>query len=128
VLEYAGRRGKPRWVKPACAQRDYTRFGKPGTTVAPDELIEMTFAKRQAAAQGFNVWALNGAAFEMARMEVMFRLRLGKRYRLRLHNASDDIHPLHLHCHSFELTKIAGKSTHFRRGQGCGHGGRVPVD
>ena len=25
-------------------------------------------------------------------------------------NASDDIHPIHLHRHSFELTNIAGKS------------------
>jgi hypothetical protein len=38
-------------------------------------------------------------------------VRRGKRYRLRLRNASDDIHPLHLHRHSFELTKVAGKST-----------------
>ena len=26
-------------------------------------------------------------------------------------NASDDIHPIHLHRHSFELTKLAGIST-----------------
>jgi FtsP/CotA-like multicopper oxidase with cupredoxin domain len=31
-----------------------------------------------------------------------------RRYRLRMRNASDDIHPLHLHRHSFELTKFAG--------------------
>jgi len=35
-------------------------------------------------------------------------LRQGKRYRLLMHNASDDIHPIHLHRHSFELTKVAG--------------------
>ena len=35
----------------------------------------------------------------------------GKRYRLRMRNASDDIHPIHLHRHSFELTKFAGKPT-----------------
>jgi FtsP/CotA-like multicopper oxidase with cupredoxin domain len=28
-----------------------------------------------------------------------------------MRNASDDIHPVHLHRHSFELTKIAGAST-----------------
>jgi FtsP/CotA-like multicopper oxidase with cupredoxin domain len=28
-----------------------------------------------------------------------------------MHNASDDIHPMHLHRHSFELTRIGGKST-----------------
>jgi FtsP/CotA-like multicopper oxidase with cupredoxin domain len=28
-----------------------------------------------------------------------------------MRNASDDIHPIHLHRHSFELTRISGKST-----------------
>jgi FtsP/CotA-like multicopper oxidase with cupredoxin domain len=28
-----------------------------------------------------------------------------------MRNASDDIHPMHMHRHSFELTKIAGKPT-----------------
>ncbi len=35
----------------------------------------------------------------------------GKRYRIRMRNASDDIHPVHLHRHSFELARIAGKPT-----------------
>ena len=90
---------------------DYTRFGKAGTAVAPDEVIEMTFAKQQAAAHGFNLWTINGVPFDMEKMKAMFHLRRGRRYRLRMRNASDDIHPLHLHRHSFELTKIAGKST-----------------
>ena len=46
----------------------------------------------------------------MARMEPMFRLKKGRRYRLRMRNATDDIHPIHLHRHSFELTKIADVS------------------
>lgn len=28
-----------------------------------------------------------------------------------MRNASDDIHPIHLHRHSFEPTKFAGKAT-----------------
>ena len=60
---------------------------------------------------GFNDWTINGVAFSMDRMEPMFRLQQGKRYRLRMRNASDDIHPIHLHRHSFELTKVAGKPT-----------------
>jgi FtsP/CotA-like multicopper oxidase with cupredoxin domain len=39
------------------------------------------------------------------------RVQRGKRYRLRMRNASDDIHPMHLHRHSFELTKVAGRQT-----------------
>jgi FtsP/CotA-like multicopper oxidase with cupredoxin domain len=38
-----------------------------------------------------------------------FHLKQGKRYRIRMRNASDDIHPIHLHRHSFELTKLAGR-------------------
>jgi hypothetical protein len=28
-----------------------------------------------------------------------------------MRNGSDDIHPVHLHRHSFELTRIAGRGT-----------------
>lgn len=28
-----------------------------------------------------------------------------------MRNARDDIHPIHLHWYSFELTRLAGKST-----------------
>ena len=28
-----------------------------------------------------------------------------------MRNASDDIHPIHLHRHTFELTKVAGQPT-----------------
>jgi SAM-dependent methyltransferase len=39
--------------------------------------------------------------FSMEKMEPLFHLRQGRRYRLRMRNASDDIHPMHLHRHSF---------------------------
>ena len=41
----------------------------------------------------------------------MYTVHEGRRYRLKFRNASDDVHPLHLHRHSFELTRIAGKPT-----------------
>jgi len=112
VVEYTGRKGKPQWVKPRPSRWDYTRFADPRATApAPDDVIEMTFEKKNAADQGFNQWMINGVAFSMDRMEPMFHLRQGRRYRLRMRNASDDIHPMHLHRHSFELTRIAGKPT-----------------
>src|SRR6201982_2646337 len=39
-----------------------------------------------------------------------FPLTPGKRDRIRKKNASDDIHPIHLHRHTFELTNVAGKA------------------
>ncbi len=110
VVEYAGARGTPRWAKPRSAKWDYTRFGQ-GSAQAPDEVIEMTFAKRNAARDGFNEWTINGTAFSMKPMAPMFHIRQGRRYRLRMRNASDDIHPVHLHRHSFELSRIAGRLT-----------------
>jgi FtsP/CotA-like multicopper oxidase with cupredoxin domain len=112
VVEYAGRSGKPQWVKPQPLRWDYTRFGKADATpAAPDEAIEMTFVKHNAAANGFNVWTINGEAFSMKTMTPIYTLRQGRCYRLRFRNASDDVHPLHLHRHSFELTRIGGRPT-----------------
>ncbi len=116
VIEYAGRKGKPVWLPPKPFHWDYTRFGKAGAgadTPTVDETIEMTFAKDNAAENGFNRWTINGVAFPMDATDAapMFHLREGRRYRLRMRNASDDIHPIHLHRHSVELITIAGKPT-----------------
>jgi FtsP/CotA-like multicopper oxidase with cupredoxin domain len=110
VIEYAGATGKPRWSRPPPFRWDYRRFGKSDTSVAaPDEVIDMIFTADNAAERGFDRFAINGVSFSMKKMEPMFRLRLGKRYRLRMRNATDDIHPMHLHRHSFELTRVAGE-------------------
>jgi FtsP/CotA-like multicopper oxidase with cupredoxin domain len=114
VVEYAGAKGKPMWTPPKPFHWNYTRFAKAGAIAAtPDQTLEMTFAKDNAAEGGFNRWTINGAAYPMTQgvIPASFHLYQGKRYRLRMHNASDDIHPVHLHRHSFELTKIAGIST-----------------
>ncbi len=112
VVEYAGQKGKPQWVKPQPFRWDYTRFGKAaGQSAPPDEEIEMTVVKNNAALDGFNQWTLNGEAFSIQTMRPMLALREGRRYRLNIRNASDDIHPLHLHRHSFELTRIGGMAT-----------------
>jgi FtsP/CotA-like multicopper oxidase with cupredoxin domain len=112
VVEYADRKDKPQWAKPKPFRWDYTHFGKAGTVpVSPDETIEMTIVKNNAALRGFNQWTLNGEAFSMETMKPMYTLHEGRRYRLKFRNASDDVHPLHLHRHSFELTRVGGKPT-----------------
>lgn len=110
VVEYAGQHGKPRWEKPAPFGWDYRRFATaPSRQPEVDGIIDMTFAKQNAALDGFNQWTINDVAFDMQALRPMFHLRRGRRYRLRMHNASDDIHPMHLHRHSFEITRIAGQ-------------------
>lgn len=114
VVEYSGRKGKGQWIPPSPYQWNYLRFAKSATVAsAPDETFEMTFAKDNAAEEGFNRWSINGNAYPMTgeATPAAFHLKQGKRYRIRMRNASDDIHPIHLHRHSFELTTIAGKRT-----------------
>jgi len=36
-------------------------------------------------------------------------LKQGETYGIRMRNASDDIHPIHLHRHSFRLMRVGGK-------------------
>lgn len=112
VVEYANQTGKPLWHKPAAAHWDYALFAKPGATAAqPDETVEITITKQNGALNGFNQWSLNGVAFSMQTMTPTYTVHQGGRYRFKFRNASDDIHPLHLHRHSFELTQIGGKPT-----------------
>jgi FtsP/CotA-like multicopper oxidase with cupredoxin domain len=110
VIHYQGHPGKPQWITPNPFTWDYTLFGHHHNPAPePDQVIDMLFAKQQAAANGFNRWTINGVAFDMMNMAPQFHLKEGKRYRLHMRNASDDIHPMHLHRHSFEITRIAGK-------------------
>jgi len=118
VVEYAGQTGKPQWAAPKPFHWNYALFGNAGAAAPePDQVIDMTFAKQNAAEGGFNRWTINDVAFAedqmqgMHAMQPMFRVQQGKRYRLRMRNASDDIHPIHLHRHSFELTRVAGQAT-----------------
>ncbi|WP_308720771.1 multicopper oxidase domain-containing protein [Komagataeibacter xylinus] len=111
VVAYDGQSGKPVWITPKPVRLDYTRFGGSRAAIAPDETIEMTIVKHNAALHGFNQWTLNGEAFSMEMMRPRYTLHEGRRYRLKVRNASDDIHPLHLHRHSFELTRIGGRPT-----------------
>lgn len=114
VVEYAGQKGKGQWIKPPSYRWNYLHFAKAEESIhSPDETFDMKFMKDNAAEEGFNRWTINGVAYPMTGevAPASFHLKPGKRYRIRMHNASDDIHPIHLHRHSFELTKIFGKST-----------------
>jgi FtsP/CotA-like multicopper oxidase with cupredoxin domain len=114
TVEYAGHGGKPVWSPPRPFHWNYLRFAKnDSATASPDETFEMLIAKDNAAERGFNRWTINGAAYPMTEgiVPASFHLKQGNRYRIRLRNASDDIHPIHLHRHSFELTRIAGVPT-----------------
>ena len=112
VVEYSDAKGEPQWAKPQPYKWEYTIFGKPGAAPAPpDETFEVTIVKQNGADNGFNRWTLNGEAFSMDTMKPAYTVHEGRRYRFKFRNASDDIHPLHLHRHSFELVRVGGKPT-----------------
>lgn len=112
VVEYAGQKGKPQWFTPPHFRWDYSAFTKPGVGASTsDETFEMLFEKDNAADTGFNRWTINGVSYPNSQMMMLAsrHLKQGKRYRIKMRNASDDIHPIHLHRHIFEMTRYAGK-------------------
>ncbi|ORB84268.1 copper oxidase [Mycobacterium kansasii] len=111
VVEYAGRAGEPVWEPPPEFAWDYRVFGSGGTAPAPDQVIDLLIEKRNAARDGFNIWTVNGAPYAMDTKQPVLDIVNGRRYRLRFRNATDDIHPMHLHRHTFEITHVAGTPT-----------------
>jgi FtsP/CotA-like multicopper oxidase with cupredoxin domain len=113
IVEYANRKGRAQWITPPQFRWDYTAFGKSAGAPASDETFEMVIAKDNAAVDGFNRWTINGASYPMANTmaKPAFHLHEGRRYRIHMRNESDDVHPIHLHRHTFELTNIMGRAT-----------------
>lgn len=113
VVEYAGRGGDPQWAPPPAFTWDYRLFAAPNPPAAApvDHIIEMLIEKRNAADGGFNEWTINGTPFSMDTDTPVLDLHRGKHYRLQFRNASDDLHPMHLHRHIFEITRFAGTPT-----------------
>jgi FtsP/CotA-like multicopper oxidase with cupredoxin domain len=108
VIEYAGQRGEPRWTAPGDQRWDYTFFGN-GTGVAePAERIPLVFEKKFAGHRWVDKWTINGKSFPKTDP---IRVIANRRYRLVLDNRSDEAHPIHLHRHTFELTKVEGVAT-----------------
>lgn len=107
VVEYAGQSGAPAWKDPVPAEWDYTQFGNAANTPEPDGSFELTFRDigPQKGSQ-FDTWTINNKSWpDLEPLTV----HSGKRYRLVFRNGSGDQHPLHLHRHSFEVTRIGNK-------------------
>ena len=113
VVEYANRKGPAQWAAPSGARWDYTIFGRQGDTLLgfgrrDVEVVPLVFRQKFAGNRWVDHWTINGKSFPKTDPILV---QAGKRYRLRFDNQSDESHPVHLHRHSFELTKFAGIST-----------------
>jgi FtsP/CotA-like multicopper oxidase with cupredoxin domain len=109
VVEYANQRGEPQWTAPPSSAWDYTVFGIDRPVPAPDERIELLFEKVPGGRGGYNRWTINGRSWPAT--NPLFTTERGKRYRLIMTNQSGDNHPVHLHRHTFEITKFGDKAT-----------------
>jgi len=109
VVEYANQSGEPQWQDPPESPWDYTTFGADRSVPAPDHRLELLFEKVPGGRGGYNRWTLNGRSWPAT--DPLLTTETGKRYRLVMINMSGDNHPVHLHRHTFEVTKIGDKQT-----------------
>ena len=109
VVEYANRKGPAQWAAPSGAPWNYTIFGQQGNTLHQDvEVVPLVFRQKFAGNRWVDHWTINGKSFPKTDPILV---RANQRYRLLFDNRSDESHPIHLHRHSFELTKFAGIAT-----------------
>ena len=109
VVEYANQTGDAQWLEPPTAAWDYTIFGVDRSVSAPDHRLELLFEKVAGGHGGYNRWTLNGRSWPAT--NPLLTTEVGKRYRLVMTNKSGDNHPIHLHRHTFEVTKVGDKTT-----------------
>lgn len=107
VVEYADAQGPPRWLAMPDNDWDYTQFANAPTVARPVAAPDGTFPL-QFKSHGDHGWTINGKSWPNTDALIV---RPGRRYRLIFDNQSSMAHPVHLHRHSFEITKFAGKPT-----------------
>ncbi|UVF22568.1 multicopper oxidase family protein (plasmid) [Microvirga terrae] len=106
IVEYADRRGEPQWISPQNAAWNYAAFARDDTAPSPNETISLRFEKIPGGRGGYNRWLINGKSWPYT--DPLFTVKEDQRYRLVLDNYSGDEHPVHLHRHTFEVTKVGG--------------------
>ena len=119
VLEYAGATGAPKWNQPPELVWDYAQFAASATTGGAEAAtdIPLVFDSKFEGHGNEERWTINGKSYPDTESPM---LQAGRRYRLAMKNLSANDHPIHLHRHSFEVTRIADGPD--LRGQGRGRG------
>jgi FtsP/CotA-like multicopper oxidase with cupredoxin domain len=111
VVEYANATGAPKWIQPTDLLWDYLDFAAPAPSSQHDENvipIPLTFASKFKGHGNPEQWTINGKSYPE---DGPVALHPGQRYRLELINHSTDDHPIHLHRHTFQLSRFAGAPT-----------------
>jgi FtsP/CotA-like multicopper oxidase with cupredoxin domain len=111
VVEYAGRTGAPVWRGPSRFDFQYEIFAAPSSIIVPDRdevIVPLVFKPKFEGYGDFDHWTINGLSWPKTNT---VQLKEGTRYRLVFDNQSNDIHPVHLHRHTFELKSLSGRPT-----------------
>jgi FtsP/CotA-like multicopper oxidase with cupredoxin domain len=107
VVEYAGAIGTAVWRDPAPAEWDYSLFADPTKAFEPDETFTLTFRDiGPMNGSRFDSWTINNQSWP--KIDPL-HLRQGRRYRMIFRNGSGDQHSMHLHRHTFEVTRVGTK-------------------
>lgn len=107
VVEYAGKTGAPVWKDPAPIDWDYTQFANLSEVQKPDETFTLTFRDiGPMHGSKFDTWTINNKSWPDVEP---LMVQSGKRYRLVFRNGSGDQHPIHLHRHTFEVSRIGNR-------------------
>ena len=112
VVEYAGRQGAPQWTAPGNQLWDYRRFEQRNAAPTNDasEIVRIPMEIRSVfrGHGDFEHWSINGKVYPNTDV---VPLKPGSRYRLVIDNPSTEDHPVHLHRHTFEVTKMGQSAT-----------------
>lgn len=108
VVEYANKSGEAQWLKPQQDDWRYAAFARTNAAQKPDETIKLKFEKIPGGRGGYNRWTIDGKSWPDT--NPLFTVKEGRRYRLMMDNNSGDEHPVHMHRHTFEVTKVGDRS------------------
>jgi FtsP/CotA-like multicopper oxidase with cupredoxin domain len=111
VVEYANQSGAPQWKDPGQFDFQYENFGRApeaSAGTADEVAIPLVFKPKFQGYGDFDHWTINGESWPKIQP---VQIREGRRYRLIFDNQSTDIHPVHLHRHTFELRTLNHRAT-----------------
>ena len=109
VVEYANATGAPKWMQPPRISSGTTRSSRDASQRHRPAVRRTSSTSRSPSTQSSKATAtrsdghINGKSYPDTESPL---LQAGKRYRLVMKNLSNDDHPIHLHRHTFEVTRV----------------------
>ena len=109
VVEYANTTGATKWIQPENLIWDYAQFAANTPAGSAQDAIDipLTFDSKFEGHGNPERWTINGKSYPDTESPT---LQAGERYRLVMKNLSNNDHPIHLHRHTFEVTRVGDQT------------------